>query len=1224
MKIVIDLQGAQSIGSRNRGIGRYSMSLTKAIISNKKEHDVHILMSDLFPDSVLEIKEQLSVYIPKLNIHIMSMPHNTRFINQNNEAIRKSAEIIRECFIEKLKPDVLLITSLFEGFIDDSVTSVKSIYKNTTTAVILYDLIPLLNASQYLGNVDVKKWYEEKIEHLKKADLLLSISESSKNEAIENLQRTAVDTVNISTAQESHFKVIQIDEIQEETILKKYKLKKKFIMYTGGIDYRKNIEGLISAYALLCDQLRSMHKLAIICAITEEDKTRLTKLVLQNELSSDDVVFTGFVVEKDLLNLYNLCEVFVFPSLHEGFGLPVLEAMSCAKAVIGSNTSSIPEVIGNEDALFDPRDTDEIASKLTKVLTDKEYKTSLEKHGLTQSLKFSWDKTAVAALSAMEENFKKRPKQIENTKTLAYLSPLGSDKSGINDYSKELIPVLSQYYTIDLITNHENIDTNLQIKSLEYFKHNYSKYDRILYHVGNSCFHYDMLELLRITSGVVVLHDFFLSHLKEFAQSKEPEKFNLFTQAYNSHGYNVVKTYSNSTVEELIWSYPLNNNIFQDSLGIITHSETSKNLAKDWYGDMYSESIETIPLLRSPSNHKNIDVSTIRKKLGFKDSDFIICSFGLLGKSKKNQELLNAFLESNISDNKNVFLVFVGKNSQDCYGTKLQSSIKEHKCHNQVKITGWLDKVTFEEYLSISSIAVQLRAFSRGETSAAVLDCMNYAIPTIVNANGSMVELPKDAVYMIEDNFTIDQLKDALELLYKDKTKKEQISKNAIEIIEKFHNPQKCAKSYYSAIENFYADNFIDKEIVFRSIGNIDNINDDILKSISISMAQNLPKRVKQKQLFIDVSVLVEVDAKSGIQRVVKNILKQFILNPPKGYRIEPVYANTDSIGYMYARSFTCEFLGVDNFLNDETIDFYEEDIFLGLDFTPHILKYQAVFFEKFKIYNVKIIFIIYDLLPLQLSEYFNPLDIQNFKNWLHEIIKYDQVIAISKTIAQQLQGYIQKNSISTSKNLKISSFHLGVDMQEILSSNLNESSDAQLKQFKLRQTFLMVGTLEPRKGYFQTLKSFEILWNENIEINLVIIGKKGWLVEELVQKIKNHPRLNKNLFWLNDVSDEYLQKVYEASACLIAASEGEGFGLPLIEASKYKLPIIARDIPVFREVASDFAYYYKNTKDPFELADTIKKWLELYAAQKHPSSENMPYLTWKESAKQLVDAFLD
>ena len=129
-------------------------------------------------------------------------------------------------------------------------------------------------------------------------------------------------------------------------------------------------------------------------------------------------------------------------------------------------------------------------------------------------------------------------------------------------------------------------------------------------------------------------------------------------------------------------------------------------------------------------------------------------------------------------------------------------------------------------------------------------------------------------------------------------------------------------------------------------------------------------------------------------------------------------------------------------------------------------------------------------------------------------------------------------------------------------------------------------------------------------------------MVNDLVNKLNNHPELNKRLFWLQGVSDEYLARLYAVSTCLIAASEGEGFGLPLIEAAKHKLPIIARDIPVFREVAEEHACYFQG-KEPEQLARTLQEWLSLEAGVKLYSSGSIKWLTWQQSKQSLLDAIM-
>lgn len=123
---------------------------------------------------------------------------------------------------------------------------------------------------------------------------------------------------------------------------------------------------------------------------------------------------------------------------------------------------------------------------------------------------------------------------------------------------------------------------------------------------------------------------------------------------------------------------------------------------------------------------------------------------------------------------------------------------------NRIRITGWTDNDVFRCYLKVADVAVQFRTLSRGETSAAVLDCMNHALPTIVNANGSLADLPNDAVWMLGDEFEDVELIEALETLWQDESKRHQLGCRAREIIISQHDPDICARQYSEAIEGFF------------------------------------------------------------------------------------------------------------------------------------------------------------------------------------------------------------------------------------------------------------------------------------------------------------------------------------------------------------------------------------------------------------------------------------
>ena len=175
--------------------------------------------------------------------------------------------------------------------------------------------------------------------------------------------------------------------------------------------------------------------------------------------------------------------------------------------------------------------------------------------------------------------------------------------------------------------------------------------------------------------------------------------------------------------------------------------------------------------------------------------------------------------------------------------------------------------------------------------------------------------------------------------------------------------------------------------------------------------------------------------------------------------------------------------------------------------------------------------------------------------------------------------------------------------------------------------TFLMVGTIEPRKGHLQALAAFELLWQQGVDVHLVIVGNEGWrplsaperrTIPLIVQRLERHPELGRRLFWLKGISDAALDEVYRRSACLLAASEGEGFGLPLIEAALHRLPILARALPVFREVAGEHAHFFSGD-DGAALAAAVREWLALSAAGRAPASTPMRWLTWQQHARQLL-----
>ncbi len=456
MRIVIDLQGAQN-RSRFRGIGRYSLAISKAIATNRRSHEVIIVLNGQFPETIESIKNEFKSILPTQNIIVWDSPGPASYLNGTHYFRRITAQILRESFLYSLKPDVVLVSTMVEGSADNSITSIGTFSANINTAVILYDLIPLIYKEDYLNVPSVKKWYMEKINYLKKADLFLSISESSKQEGMKYLGLDEKKVKNISAAISENFKVTNVSHETKNAVEKKFLLSKPYIMYCGAADPRKNLKKLIEAYGQLPKLLQEKYQLLIAGGMSDDEKKFLKIHANSLNFCENSVLFTGHITDSEMISLYSNCDCFVLPSYHEGFGLPVLEAMACGAPVIGSNISSIPEVIGIEDALFDPFSVDEIANKIEMTLVDNDFRKILIKNGEKRLSLFSWDRSASMAIDAFEQgNFKVHTNETL-TKEEVYKETLRQITQicrSINYFEKDLIDI-----SIAIENNLETLNT---------------------------------------------------------------------------------------------------------------------------------------------------------------------------------------------------------------------------------------------------------------------------------------------------------------------------------------------------------------------------------------------------------------------------------------------------------------------------------------------------------------------------------------------------------------------------------------------------------------------------------------------------------------------------------------------------------------------------------------------------------------------------------------------
>jgi glycosyltransferase involved in cell wall biosynthesis len=212
-----------------------------------------------------------------------------------------------------------------------------------------------------------------------------------------------------------------------------------------------------------------------------------------------------------------------------------------------------------------------------------------------------------------------------------------------------------------------------------------------------------------------------------------------------------------------------------------------------------------------------------------------------------------------------------------------------------------------------------------------------------------------------------------------------------------------------------------------------------------------------------------------------------------------------------------------------------------------------------------------------------------------------DALLAISETTRLQLLAETAEQVPHTD------SFQLGADAVPVRSASLRETGQW--------PTFLMVGTIEPRKGHETVLAAFERLWASGMKIGLIFVGREGWKVSAVRAKIRKLQSACDMFVYHENASDELLGKCYDAADAVIAASFAEGFGLPLVETMQRGKQLIASDIPAFREVAGDFPIYFK-PGDPVSLAENIRRFLK---QGPRPINQTSRWISWDESSDQLM-----
>lgn len=268
--------------------------------------------------------------------------------------------------------------------------------------VTIHDLIPYI-LPETVGRGYLQRFLRDMPLIVSNSKIILTVSEYSKRDIMKFFPFVNEEKIFVTPlAANKSYKPLNKSNCVKY-IKNKYSISSPFLLYIGGFSTRKNVKELIIAFSKIHKSLKKDYKL-VLCGSIKDEGVKLQDLC-KELLIDDKIIFTGFIPDDELPLFYNAAELFVYPSLYEGFGLPPLEAMSCATPVITSNSTSIPEVTKDCAILIDPFNKDELASSILNLLNSESLLQEYSQKGYKNSLNFTWKNTAIATLKAYEHAF---------------------------------------------------------------------------------------------------------------------------------------------------------------------------------------------------------------------------------------------------------------------------------------------------------------------------------------------------------------------------------------------------------------------------------------------------------------------------------------------------------------------------------------------------------------------------------------------------------------------------------------------------------------------------------------------------------------------------------------------------------------------------------------------------------------------------------------------------
>lgn len=722
--IVLDIEALQNPDYRGRGIGRY--------VSN--------LLHSLTQLSSLSGKIS-AVYNPRLDAPGAEAGVPTEL--KSFPATRSNLRAVNAQTLVTLSP--------FEKSMNATQRLFREYSPGGRIITLVYDLIPLVYEADYLRTSRDRLMYSFGLEAIRNSDVLMAISEYTKDD-ISRFLGITTPIHSIGTGVADHFFQPVDQKLSDATFARlssRYPRLRRgdFIFSVSGMHKSKNIAALIESYAGCTPAFRSRFPLFLVGVKDEngrQDLKRRANLISAKSSGQHcDLQFFDHLSDEDLKVLYEGCRLFAYPSLYEGYGLPLAEALISGATCVTSGVTSLAEILPVKPLHFNPHDIADIRTKLVRGCESNDYRDFLLEWRAKSGARFDWATVAKKFIDVLDSELVQhrrvelRPDRSSlnstpSTKTrakLAVVGPMPPAETGIAGYNRKLFPILAKTADVSMFIAEGGMpligtEKAYPISALLAARNNF---DEVIYVLGNSHHHINTLEVLNRRPGVVWLHDIRLLYLAYSygAKLESGDSWKYLKRCLREY-YGTPDAFSLAGLQNLekvnqsgiLFARPL----LQNATGFVVHSENAREmLVKDLGDYLGGRTIEVVPLAIDDLSARIERPVSHAVKVGL---------IGYMAPVRAPEKAISAVARFSELTARPAEVRIVGRSDESYlqYLAKYAANLGV-----RLTSTGFLDDTAYLSEIKSLDVALQLRERSNGESSATVAECIALGVPVVTN-----------------------------------------------------------------------------------------------------------------------------------------------------------------------------------------------------------------------------------------------------------------------------------------------------------------------------------------------------------------------------------------------------------------------------------------------------------------------------------------------------------